>query len=225
MAKFVRVQNIQSTSNLGTSITPEYICTHLPPTTTLYNPSLPHKCYYFSTHPKTRFTIFRKGGTLVVLGGKCVADASIAVQQLVTRLHGIGMDRVKYVQPQINCVSASGYLGFKVDLPQFANHPRWEEVSIYETDTYPGLRFKGLATEDNRSLTATIFHSGKIIITGAKREDEIIEAYDKLLTISKTFQIRNSNTDTDDIHIYTNVIDVDVFKRYVETGCMYIYQN
>lgn len=224
MAKFVRVQNIQSTSNLGTSITPEYICTHLPPTTTLYNPSLPHKCYYFSTHPKTRFTIFRKGGTLVVLGGKCVADASIAVQQLVTRLHGIGMNRVRYLEPQINNISASFYLGFKVHLPNFANDPRYEEVSAYECETYPGLRFKGLATEANSSITATIFHSGKGILIGAKHEEEVIQAYDRLLNITQIFKILNSNTDGDDKHVYTNVQDVDVFYRYMDTGSLYIYQ-
>lgn len=224
MAKFVRIQNIQSTSNLGTSITPEYLSLHLPPTTTLYNPSLPHKLYYFATEPKTRFTIFRKGGTLVVLGGKSTADASTAVQQLVTHLHGIGMDRVRYTEPQINNISASFYLGFKVHLPNFANDPRYEEVSIYMTETYPGLRFKGLATEANRSITATIFHSGKGIITGAKHEEEVIEGYDKLLNITELFKILNSNTDGDDKHVYTNVQDVDMFYRYMETGSLYIFQ-
>lgn len=225
MAKFLRVQNIQSTSNLGTSITPEYLSLHLPPTTTLYNPSLPHKLYYFATEPKTRFTIFRKGGTLVVLGGKSVADASIAVQQLVTRLHSIGMDRVRYTEPQINNISASFYLGFKVHLPNFANDPRYEEVSAYECETYPGLRFKGLATEANNSITATIFHSGKGILIGAKHEEEVIEGYDKLLVITEVFKIKGSETDLADVHIYTNVVDVDVFKRYVETGSMYIHQH
>lgn len=161
-----------------------------------------------------------------MLGGKSPTDVNTAVQSIITHLHSIGIDRVQYNEPIINNICSSGYVGFKIHLTVFANHPQHRDNCIYEQEQYPGLRYRGLSN-DNTSITATIFASGKCIVTGAKQQQEIIYAFNKLLDICLEFKITGTETDLDDHHIYTNIdMDVDTSMiRFIETGSLYLPIN
>lgn len=220
MSRFINIQSLHSTSTLGTNINPEFLSINLPSNTS-YEPKLPHRIYYFLDKPKIRFTIFRSGGTLVMFGGKSSEDAIAAVQSIVSQLQAIGMDRVQYHPPTINNICASGYMGFKVHLPHFSNDINHIDNADYETDQFPGLRYRRLLPT-NPSITAIVFHSGKCVVTGAKHQDEIIDAFDKLLDICTLFKIKGSETYGDDAHIRTNIQSVDPFKRFIVNNELYL---
>lgn len=151
MARFIKIESIQSTSHLGTPIDCEVIAQHLLALRFIFDPLLPHKISLFAPHPhRTRFTVFRTG-KVVIFGGKCVNDAASGLLSLTEVLHALGIQvndlwlrNVRYLPPTINNIVSSGYVGCQLHLRRFAEHRHHCDNAIYETEQYPGLRYRNL---------------------------------------------------------------------------------
>lgn len=187
-----------------------------------FDATLPHKVQVYVQQPKARFTLFRRGGKVVCMGGKSVVDVQQATHHVVQSLHDMGMLTAQYNTPVIHNICSSGYVGHRIQLQRMAQHPRYEDDCIYECDQYPGLRMRNVSPT-NPSLTATLFHSGKLILTGARQEHELIEGYERLMEITSRFKIPGSDTDADgdDIFINTNIASVDPFRLFETKGLLY----
>ncbi len=133
-----------------------------------YNPEQFPGLIYRLEEPKVTALIF-KSGKMVVTGAKSTRSLIDAIKRIVRELkkHGI----VIYGRPkvQIQNIVASASLNVCVDLERAA---LTLDNSMYEPEQFPGL----IHRMDEPRVVLLIFGSGKMVITGAKREEEVYEA-------------------------------------------------
>jgi len=123
------------------------------------------------TKPKTALLVFSTG-KMVCTGAKSEEGVYKAIEK-VTRLfekHGIRIGEPKIT---IQNIVASGNLNAAVDLERAAY---LLENSMYEPEQFPGLIYR----MEDPHVVILIFSSGKVVITGAKKEGDVKEAIKKL---------------------------------------------
>ncbi|XDF45889.1 TATA-box-binding protein [Saccharolobus solfataricus] len=126
--------------------------------------------------PKVTALIF-KSGKMVVTGAKSTEELIKAVKRIIKTLKKYGIKIVGKPKIQIQNIVASANLHVNVNLDKAAF---LLENNMYEPEQFPGLIFR----MDDPRVVLLIFSSGKMVITGAKREDEVSKAvkriFDKL---------------------------------------------
>jgi transcription initiation factor TFIID TATA-box-binding protein len=124
--------------------------------------------------PKTATLIFTTG-KMVCTGARSERGAKSAVGKVVRELR-----RQDFIimSPEIDIVNIVGTADFggEVDLESMADI--LDDV-LYEPEQFPGLIYR--MTEPN--VVLLIFTSGKLVITGAKREEQVHEAAEKMRSI------------------------------------------
>jgi len=129
--------------------------------------------------PKVTSLIF-KSGKMVVTGAKSTEELIKAVKRIIKTLKKHGIDIVGKPKIQIQNIVASANLHVNVNLDKAAFVL---ENNMYEPEQFPGLIYR----MDDPKVVLLIFSSGKMVITGAKREEEVYTAvkkiFDKLLEI------------------------------------------
>lgn len=144
-----------------------------------YNPEQFPGLVYRLEEPKVTALIF-KSGKMVVTGAKSTKALIEAVKRIVRNLKKHGIPIKGRPKVQIQNIVASANLGVCVDLEIAALSL---ENSMYEPEQFPGL----IHRMDEPRVVLLIFGSGKMVITGAKREDEVYMAvngiYEKLKEI------------------------------------------
>jgi len=115
--------------------------------------------------PKTATLIFHTG-KMVCTGAKCEKDVKRAVRKIVKSLNKAGIRMRGRPAITIQNVVACGDLGLPIDLERAV---MTLENSIYEPEQFPGLVYR---MKDPKTVVL-IFGSGKIVITGAKCEDQV----------------------------------------------------
>jgi len=125
--------------------------------------------------PKTATLIFNSG-KLVCTGAKSDKMARIAVKKVVRELRKAGINILGKPEIVITNMVASANVGGDVDLEKASGVL---DNIMYEPDQFPGAVYR----MDAPKVVILIFSTGKIVITGAKREEEVHEAVDKLRTI------------------------------------------
>ncbi len=122
--------------------------------------------------PKTATLIFNSG-KMVCTGAKSEAQAKKAVKEVVQELRKNGIIIVGELQIQVQNIVASANLGGKIDLEKsVATLGR----TMYEPEQFPGLIYR----MDVPKVVILLFASGKLVCTGAKREEEVYQAVEKL---------------------------------------------
>jgi len=144
-----------------------------------YNPEQFPGLVYRLEEPRVTALIF-KSGKMVVTGAKSTQQLIEAVKKIVRNLKKHGIMIVGRPKVQIQNIVASANLHICVDLERAA---LTLENSMYEPEQFPGLIHK----MDEPKVVLLIFSSGKMVITGAKREEEVYETvkriYEKLKSI------------------------------------------
>jgi transcription initiation factor TFIID TATA-box-binding protein len=123
--------------------------------------------------PKTATLIFSTG-KMVCTGGKSEKESRRAVKKIVKNLTQAGIKMAGKPEITIQNIVASGDLGSLVNLEQAS---MILENSLYEPEQFPGL----IHRMKNPKTVILIFGSGKIVITGAKFEDQVPEAAKKIM--------------------------------------------
>ena len=113
--------------------------------------------------PKTTTLIFRSG-KMVCTGAKSEKMAHSAVKKVVRELKKGGLIILRKPEIEITNIVASADVGGDVDLEAAADTL---DNIMYEPDMFPGAIYR---MEDPR-VVILIFASGKLVITGAKREE------------------------------------------------------
>ena len=115
--------------------------------------------------PKTATLIFTSG-KMVCTGAKSEQMSRNAVKTVVTKLRKGGIKVKKDAEVTIQNIVASINLGGKIHLEQAARTlPR----SMYEPEQFPGLIHRML----DPKTVILLFSSGKLVCTGAKKEDDV----------------------------------------------------
>jgi len=122
--------------------------------------------------PKTTTLIF-SSGKMVCTGAKSEKEARRAVLKVIKELKRSGIIIISKPELKIQNIVASGILGGLADLEKAAytlGH------TMYEPEQFPGLIYR--MTEPK--VVILLFASGKLVCTGAKKEEDVFVAVDKL---------------------------------------------
>ena len=131
--------------------------------------------------PKTATLIFGSG-KMVCTGAKSEKMARRAVHKVVRELEN--NDIIKKGEPKIviQNIVASANLHGKIDLETAADIM---DNVMYEPEQFPGLIYR----MPTPKVVMLLFASGKLVCTGAKHEDMVKEAVDKLHVLLKDYEL------------------------------------
>jgi transcription initiation factor TFIID TATA-box-binding protein len=122
--------------------------------------------------PKTATLIFNSG-KMVCTGAKSENQAKKAVRKVVRELKSNGILITGKVEIQVQNIVASASLGGKIDLEKSAFTLG---RTMYEPEQFPGLIYR----MGEPKVVILLFASGKLVCTGAKKEEEVYTAVNKL---------------------------------------------
>ena len=170
-----RIENIVATVNLGIDLDLDKLAERLPAAE--YNPEQFPGLILRLQRPKISALIFRTG-KMVCTGAKSENELKRAVKELVRLLNEHGADVPLTPEIQVQNIVASGNLHAEVDIEKSA---LMLENSMYEPEQFPGLIYR----MDEPKVVLLIFSSGKIVCTGAKKEQQVRDAVFKIHDILK----------------------------------------
>lgn len=122
--------------------------------------------------PKTATLIFNSG-KMVCTGAKSEKEAKKAVMKIIKELKKGGIIIISKPELKIQNIVASASLGGTIDLERAAFELG---KTMYEPEQFPGLIYR----MDEPKVVILLFASGKLVCTGAKREQDVYEAVSKL---------------------------------------------
>jgi transcription initiation factor TFIID TATA-box-binding protein len=136
---------------------------------------MPHRfpglCYRLEK-PKTSTLIFRTG-KMVCTGAKSERVARRAIHKVLRELKAKGI--ISRGRPEITVqnIVASAELGGEIDLESLVY--KFGRV-MYEPEQFPAA----IHRMDEPKVVFLIFSNGKLVVTGAKKEEEVYEAVERL---------------------------------------------
>ena len=136
---------------------------------------------YRLKRPKTATLIFGSG-KMVCTGAKSEKMARSAVKKVVRELKNNGIIILGKPKIVIQNIVASANLHGKIDLETAADIM---ENVMYEPEQFPGLIYR----MGEPKVVMLLFASGKLVCTGAKHEDMVREAVEKLHDILEDYDL------------------------------------
>jgi transcription initiation factor TFIID TATA-box-binding protein len=166
----VKIQNVVAVASLGQKI--DLLAIMKTFLNVDYRPKKFPGLVFKLKRPKTTTLIFTTG-KMVCTGAKSENEAFSAVRKVVRELRKEGF--VIRGEPEILIVNmvASADVGGKVDLEEASNVL---DNVMYEPEQFPGLIYR---MEDPK-VVLLVFASGKLVITGAKREEQVHKAAERI---------------------------------------------
>ena len=122
--------------------------------------------------PKTATLIFGSG-KMVCTGAKSERQAKMAVRKVVRELKDNGILIMEKPIIKVQNIVASASLGGKIDLEKSTFSLG---RTMYEPEQFPGLIYR----MDDPKVVMLLFASGKLVCTGAKKEEEVYDSVNKL---------------------------------------------
>jgi transcription initiation factor TFIID TATA-box-binding protein len=126
--------------------------------------------------PRTTILIFSTG-KMVCTGARSERDAVRALKKVVRTLNKGGIIINGKLETGIKNVVATASLGGKVDLLQLYDSEKGMRGRItYEPEQFPGLIYR----MNDPKVVILLFSSGKLVCTGARKEEDVHRAVDNL---------------------------------------------
>lgn len=128
--------------------------------------------------PKTALLLFRSG-KVNCTGGKSMDDVRKSINIVINLLDKAGIPIIKNPEIEIQNMVAVYDLGHELNLTAIAVTLGLEGVE-YEPEQFPGLVYRF----SNPKVVTLLFGSGKVVLTGAKRAEDLdltVEALKKEL--------------------------------------------
>ena len=122
--------------------------------------------------PKTATLIFNSG-KMVCTGAKSAKESRRAVMKVVKELKQSGIIIIGKPELKIVNIVASANLGGMIDLEKSTYSLG---KTMYEPEQFPGLIYR----VDEPKVVILLFASGKLVCTGARKEENVYEAVAKL---------------------------------------------
>ena len=122
--------------------------------------------------PKTATLIFNSG-KMVCTGARSENEARRAIMNVVKELKKGGIVIIRKPELKIQNIVASASLSGKIDLEQAVGKLG---KTMYEPEQFPGLIYR----MDEPKVVILLFASGKLVCTGAKKEQDVYDAVQKL---------------------------------------------
>ena len=125
--------------------------------------------------PKTATLIF-ESGKMVCTGAKSEKMAKSAVKKVVSELRKAGFIIRRIQKIDIVNIVGTAEAGDNIDLENAANIL---DNIMYEPEQFPGLIYR----MEEPKVVILLFRSGKMVLTGARRETQVYEATEKIVSI------------------------------------------
>ncbi len=161
----IRIENVVASATLDQKIDLDAIVKVNPIVD--YDPEKFPGLVYRLKRPKTAILIFRTG-KMVCTGAKSSKEAKRAIKKVVRRLKKSGIIIISKPKIKIVNIVASGNLGGLIDLERSAYSLG---RTMYEPEQFPGLIYR----VDDPKVVFLIFSSGKLVCTGATKEENVYE--------------------------------------------------
>ena len=146
-----------------------------------YNPKKFPGLVFRLKRPKTATLIFSTG-KMVCTGAKSEKMAHSAVKKVVRELKNNGIIILGKPKIVIQNIVASANLHGKIDLETAADVL---DNVMYEPEQFPGLIYR---MSDPKTVLL-LFSTGKLVCTGAKSEEMVIESVTKIYEILKDYDL------------------------------------
>jgi len=166
----INIQNIVASVSLNQRIVLQEIVQKFPQTE--YNPSVFPGLVFRLKKPKTATLIFGTG-KMVCTGAKSEKESRRAVEKVVKELRSQGIQITEKPVVKVQNIVASAALGGEIDLESLVY--KLERV-MYEPEQFPGAVFR----MPDPKVVFLIFSAGKLVCVGAKKEEQVYEAVDKI---------------------------------------------
>jgi transcription initiation factor TFIID TATA-box-binding protein len=166
----ISIQNIVASVSLNQKINLQEIVEKFPQTE--YNPSVFPGLVFRLKKPKTATLIFGTG-KMVCTGAKSEKESRSAVEKVVKELRSQGIVITEKPVVNIQNIVASAALGGEIDLESLVF--KLNKV-MYEPEQFPGAVYR----MDEPKVVFLIFSAGKLVCVGAKKEEQVYAAVDKI---------------------------------------------
>jgi transcription initiation factor TFIID TATA-box-binding protein len=173
-----KLQNIVSTSNLKCILDLREIA--LKAKNAEYNPRRFAAVIMRIKEPKTTALIF-SSGKIVCTGARTEEESRQASRIYAKIILKLGFP-VRFTEFTVQNIVASCDVKFPIRLEGLANS--YLKFCSYEPEMFPGLIFH----MQDPKIVLLIFVSGKIVLTGAKKREDIYKAYQKIIPILTQFR-------------------------------------
>ena len=166
----IRIENVVGTATLNQRIDLNAVVKGFPDVE--YRPKQFPGLVFRLKRPKTAILIFNSG-KMVCTGAKSEKVAKKAINKVVKELKKSGI--IIIGKPEIKIVNmvASASLGGFIELEKSAYSLK---RTMYEPEQFPGLIYR----MDEPKVVILLFTSGKLVCTGATKEEDVYEAVAKL---------------------------------------------
>jgi transcription initiation factor TFIID TATA-box-binding protein len=166
----IEIQNVVATANLNQRVDLNAVVRGIP--SVEYRPEKFPGLVFRLKRPKTATLIFSTG-KLVCTGAKSAKESHSAVIKVVKELKRGGIVVLSKPSFKVENIVASASLGGKVDLEKTVVMLK---KTMYEPEQFPGLIYR----MDEPKVVILVFASGSLVVTGAKKEQDVYDAVRKL---------------------------------------------
>lgn len=165
------IQNVVASVSFGHPINLQQIAT-LMEEAVEYRPEQFPGLVFRLNKPKTATLIFGSG-KMVCTGARSEKEVYKAIENIINKLKSKGINLAPNPKIQIQNIVASAQLNAEVNLEKAALQL---DNTMYEPEQFPGLIYR----LDNPRVVLLIFSSGNMVCTGAKREEDVKVAVEKV---------------------------------------------
>ena len=169
----VNIENVVASATLKQSIDLNSVVKAFP--SVEYRPEQFPGLVFRLKKPKTATLIFNSG-KMVCTGAKSEKESRRAVMKVIKELKKGGIIIISKPELKIQNIVASAGLGGMIDLEKAAYTLG---RTMYEPEQFPGLIYR----MEIPKVVILLFASGKLVCTGAKREQDVYDAVEKLHTL------------------------------------------
>jgi transcription initiation factor TFIID TATA-box-binding protein len=166
----INIQNIVASATLNQRVDLNAVAKSYP--SVEYRPELFPGLVFRLKRPKTATLIFSTG-KMVCTGAKSEKESRRAIMKVVKELKNGGIIIISKPDLKVVNIVASAILGGKVDLEKAVVTLR---KAMYEPEQFPGLIYR----MDEPKVVILIFATGNLVVTGAKKEQDVYDAVHKL---------------------------------------------
>jgi transcription initiation factor TFIID TATA-box-binding protein len=166
----IRIENVVASATLNQRIDLNAVVKGYPGVE--YRPEQFPGLVFRLKRPKTATLIFNSG-KMVCTGAKSEKESKRAVMKVIRELKKSGIIIIGKPELKIQNIVASANLSGLIDLERSAYSLG---RTMYEPEQFPGLIYR----MDVPKVVILLFASGKLVCTGAKKEEDVYEAVTKL---------------------------------------------
>ena len=168
----ISIQNIVASTSLGIELDLNDLALKL--NGAEYEPEAFPGLIFRLKNPKSAILIFRSG-KLVCTGAKTLEQVGNAVSRTVDSIRQAGVPIAEKPEFVVQNIVASADLGHEINLNAIAVSLGLDRVE-YEPEQFPGLVYR----IDVPKVVVLLFGSGKLVCTGAKKEEDVAAAVEKI---------------------------------------------